>query len=514
MTSDAVMKAILNIEDIKKIDPLRKINIPDVNKNILYILAKINGSTNKYDTESIKYVHKIYPQLQLLEGDMYIKLVDKILAENKKNEGKVFSQYEKHMVLLICLDEEYYDGVYLTYSQTFSRSIEVNEDDGMCDFVIKSPNKLNSIVLENKHGENNIVLNDHVVEKYVNGIYEYKFVYDDNTPYMTYPQFIKHGSSGDKLYINVDSDEQLVLEYKRVILHGKYIKDIGVIYNIIPTNKLNVYMALGSAWFCSVLIDLNNDTYQGYGSKEIYNLSEQVNKFKFRETVEQATGIHDLIKIASIKYVNKGFNIYVESLTLDDIVEMDSRYVKVNDYLYLNGVMVVCANTYKKLSNAYIHINSIFNSLLFEKLTMNELGYECEIKLDYPLFVLKGDFGTDGGFVYNLVNGDVVQICKYDTQLCIKYNDVIIFEQIALTKYQIYERSFDRPYNKLCVTYKYDCVAPDMNWFLDDNGKCYVYYDGVEYCTMPPQVHYIVPVKYKNYVVNKLELEGYKVHVC
>lgn len=528
---------------IEKINPERLIKSMPLPKEIKYFTSKYSGGNND---DKLKLVYNVFTSMKLLDVDDFLDREYDSSAQDKKIEK--LTKFDKCETLITCLNEEYYDGVYFSNIDKFKfQKQTVMPCGNICNFVIKSPKKLNKVSIENNpHQKHNIVINDNTIETVNNNIYEYRFIYDGGRPYMQFPECLISNNMGDQLYIVIDCDDpniEIILEYVFIcptITHR--FNTINYIYNIIPTNKSQVFAAIGMGWLPSIIFNYPNNYFRLSHMDTLEPLKTQYVRDTFKDIIYKNSGCDDMIKITSIKYFTgldrQGFNIYAEPLHIEEVCLMNNKYSiknhkiayaehankqniidteytnKLDRYLCINDeIIAVQKENYKIESpdrNVCISISTVHPTSFGIGILEENIKDLEEIKLDYPLYILKGTF-CDKSFLYTLVNDGALQFCVNEDNLSIKWNQETIWTKENTSKWSLYKKQFKEPYSKICVGYKRDCIKPDMNWFMVDN-KCYVYWNGAEYLTMPPFAHYVVPTQYEQQTIKKLELEGYSIN--
>lgn len=537
-------------------------------KEIMYLTAKAHDSKT-YSEDTTKFVHKIFSSMKLLDGDPYIQYVDRFFEE--KNDTKEYTRRNKHFMLLVSLDDKYYDGVSLTYSETFRQKFDLPKES-LCCITLFSKKQLNKVMIKKSSSYFPIILNDRVREtRLSDGTYEYKFTYNDGTPYMDFSEYLSCNNLNLSVVLECDQDPDVDvrIEYRMVLLNDNHWQKATVCYNVIPTNNPRIIVALGSLWLRDMIFDFENDIFKVAGDNEQHKIKRTYEREKFKDIVNRVTGSHDLIKINSIKYSNKsdvrGFDIYAEPLQLQEIVALDNRYVikhtmkeymvkvtndeyilidtctdeeypitKKRDYdIYQNGEIVRWVNDHADkflyLDNEMVAVQKYYygddnrmtnGSLLVDETSKNSFWFSknidlsknvivSELQINYPLYVLRG-VSDNHGFKYYLVNGSILEFTLAEDILKVKYDNNTIFEKENLSKWGLYKKEFSGPYNKISIRYREDNLAPDLQWFMID-GKCYIYWDELEYLTDPIIVNYILPAEYLDSATEKLISEGYEI---
>ena len=154
--------------------------------------------------------------------------MDKFLEE--KNDIKEYTRKEKHWVLLVSLDHHYYDGVSLTYSQTFKQKFDLPKES-ICNIKIFSEKRLDKIMIKKSSTYFPIILNDRTL---LQGFYEYIFTYNDGTPFMEFPECLSCNDLDLSIIIECeqDPDIDIRIEYKIILLNDDHWKKTTVCYNV------------------------------------------------------------------------------------------------------------------------------------------------------------------------------------------------------------------------------------------------------------------------------------------
>lgn len=150
----------------------------------------------------------------------------------------------------------------------------------------------------------------------------------------------------------------------------------------------------------------------------------------------------------------------------------------------------------------------------------NEDTDAIEIPLEYPLKVLKCQWINEdkwgGGYKITLMNLDVITFEKEEHSYYIKYNGKSIFSREQLSDFEAFEKEFGEVYKTFCVCCpeENDYKAPSSSLFLNEEGRCYVYTNGMMYLTLPPFIHYVVPEKYIDRFKEVIHTNQYSINEC
>lgn len=251
----------------------------------MYLTAKINESET-YGDETTKYVHKIFSSLQILDGNPYIECVDKFIEG--KNETKEYTIKEKHWALLISLDDKYYDGVSITYFHTFKQRFDLPRES-ICSIRLLCKKQLNKVMIKKISTNFPIILNDLTQEAIINGIYEYKFIYNDSSPWMEFPECLSCNNLDLSIITecNQDPSVEVDVKYDIILLNESHYMKTTVCYNVIPTNDPQIIIALGSLWLRDVIFDYNLDIFTVAGDQEYYKIQETYEReSSFKKIIE------------------------------------------------------------------------------------------------------------------------------------------------------------------------------------------------------------------------------------
>ena len=429
----------------------------------------------------------MYSQLQLLD-------VDELIQNNDD------STISKCLIALVATNK--FDGTYATESGTFTGGLaRISGFDGAFDITVTSKQPLTSVKLQiNADGGEYVVIDNGTLVSSSDNEYVYSFLRFKDLSCVL-PAITCRSYS-----IEIDKDTEQVASFtvRKIYINGE-LRD-QLIHNtvIIPTSPDDKHWVA----FPSVMVvyfDLTNNTFKQIGSindKE-QSISEFIEKGKKYKRQSQ---IHNIVGPCIITKMNKAIKegislqLYFEKLPLSDLVQKDSRYtISDNHFVQLNDVDVSYANFTNNELELTVNSYGIIQGTDPVPLTA----------FTYPLYVLNIMF-NENRVKINLLDGQTITLSKYNRMYTVS-TDKPLYKFYFASEYENFTDQFQGPFERVCFTCKMDCKHPNLDWFKDENNKCYVYWNGFEYQTMPPQLHYVVPQMYKEKAINILKENGYKI---
>lgn len=479
-------KILEKYSEFEPVDPDRILTLPSVpeiiSEFILYTTCPSQVVSSSY----------MYSQLQLLDVDELIQTDDSTIS--------------KCLIALIATNK--FDGTYATESGTFVEGVaRLSGFDGAFDITVTSKHPLTSVKLQiNADGGEHVVIDNGTLVSSDNQ-YVYSFIRFKDLSFVL--PAIACRSYSIEIESETDSDlGSLDASYTiRQIYLSCELRD-QIIHNtiVIPIYPFDRWVAFPS--IIVVYFDLVKNTFKQIGSiddreQSISEFIEKGKKYKRQTKINNIVGPCIITKMNKAIKEGISLQLFLEKLSLSDLVQKDSRYtISDNHFVQLNDVDV-----------SYDHFNENCPNL---ELTVNSYGIiqgTDPVPLTaftYPLYALNIMF-NDNRVKINLLDGQTITLSKYNRMYTISSTDKPLYKFYYASEYENFTDQFSGPFERVCFTCKMDCVYPNLDWFKDENNKCYVYWNGFEYQTMPPQLHYVVPQMYKVKAINILKENGYKI---
>lgn len=497
-------KILEKYSGLDKVDPNRILIKPAIPETIKEFMSYISSS---HETIIPSYM---FSQLRLLDTDDIIQSIATTLPTG-------FNTSHKCLLSLITSDDRF-DGTYSTESNSFTGTFKIPKYfEGMFDIQIVTSQQLNSVTLQvNLYGDDGITIDNGSLVQTDGDKYTYSFLRFKDL------NCVLPNLMCNYYMIKIDPTIEAVVKIKHICLDTEMRSQIAIKSTpILPIMHSNNQQWLAFPPFFSIYIDLSTNTYKQLGSMNdpAQSISEFINngkRQKREENIRNVAGPCIITKIAKATKSSFGESIalqlYMENLSLTQLVTKYPNYtIDDNHFVQLDGVDV-----------SYEHFNHHSPDM---EISFGDYGHSIGIiqgvdpinltNILYPLYVLSIVCGTNE-FIINLLDGTKITFSKDNKIYNVTYYDndesSTLYEFEFSSELEKFKDEFEGPYESIGFRCKMDCEHPDLDWFMNEDNKRYVYWNGMEYQTMPPCLEYLVPTQYKDMAVNILESNGYIIH--
>ena len=478
---------------------------PVVNDRILQtphvpdsITEFLSHSLNNINVRIPSYM---YSQLQLLDCDELERMQDTNFA---------------HCLFNLIAVENKFDGSYTTLSGTFTgRSANLQGFDGIYYIQVTTKQKLSKCILQiHADGYETVIIDYGTLVSSNNDEYVYSFLQFKDT------DCVLPGVPLRKYSIEIDENVEASFTSKEIYLSYPIRKQFINGIQVIPITPFDNKHFVAFPSVMVITFDLEKNTYRQVGS--INNREESISQFiENGRRVMRQNKIKNITGPCTITKINKStdncsftgcgisLQLYKEKLELTDLISKYPQYTLDNNFIMLDDKDV-----------SYENFNDLCPN---SELTVSNLGYGIGIirgidpvpltEFDFPMDVLNIRHG-EKGIEINLLNGQQILFYKNDRMYKVSLDNKTLYNFYFTSRLEQFKDEFTEELETICFMCKRDCKHPDLDLFKTDTGSCYVYWNGLEYLTMPPQLHYVVPSSYKEKAIAILEENGFSIQDC
>lgn len=414
--------------NLKPIDLKRKLIVPELPETLKEFSFCMDGQ------KELNVSSQMYSQMRLCNSD-------DISEQSFKNCDITF----KCLLPIIAIGN-LFDGAYASSSANFTEQYIIPKYEGTFDIKVVSKQQLNRITLEIINY--NFAFDVGTLISVDDDQYTYSFLKFKDLSYVLPPNgFFNYVINIDKdidatvtmknILLDTDIREQII--WHPTVFSIKNNKIVKYEYNENQENQQWIYMSMHHA----LQLDLLDDKYKYIDSNyEIGQISEFIKETKIhareqnikKHMLNGPCKITKIIKVIdkSAKYYKPCLQFYFDDLSLDDLIQKDSRYtIDDNHFVQLDG---------KDVSFTYTNCfgNPVEMSIVNHSWSIGILKGIKPIELtniSYPLYVLN-ICHSHNKIIINLLDGSQLIFYEDDTIDNIKYKlsykendiDVILYE--------------------------------------------------------------------------------------